>query len=51
MNQCLELKFNGQSEDLDNSLYTILSISLPNQDYSDLLLFNLDLLGNCLLWW
>ena len=40
-----ELKFNGQSEDLDNSLYTILSISLPNQDYSDLLLFNLDLLG------
>ena len=40
-----ELKFNGQSKDLENSLYTILSISLPNQDYSDLLLFNLDLLG------
>ena len=37
--------FNGQSEDLENSLYTILSVSLPNQEYSDLLLFNLDLFG------
>ena len=37
--------FNGLSEDLENSLYTILSISIPSQDYSDLLLFNLDLFG------
>jgi len=37
--------FNGQSADLENSLYTILSVSLPNQEYSDLLLFNLDLFG------
>ena len=40
-----EIYFNGKSEDLEDSLYTILNISLPNQDYSDLLLFNLDLFG------
>lgn len=40
-----QILFNGQSENLENSLYTILSISLPNQEYSDLLLFNLDLFG------
>ena len=39
------IEFNGQSDDLDNSLYTILSVSLPNQDFSDLMLFNLDLFG------
>ena len=37
--------FNGMSDNLENSLYTVLSISLPKSDYSSLLLFNLDLLG------
>jgi len=41
----IDIRFNGLSEDLDDSLYTILSISLPNQEHSDLLLFNLDLFG------
>ena len=30
---------------MKNSLYTVLSLSFPRQDYDDLLLFNLDLLG------
>ena len=37
--------FNGRSEDLVNSLYTVLSVSFPPDEYSSLLLFNLDLLG------
>ncbi|MAQ31492.1 MAG: cysteine desulfurase [Flavobacteriales bacterium] len=37
--------FNGQSGDLNNSLFTVLSISFPKMDYGDLLLFNLDLMG------
>ena len=37
--------FNGQSGDLNNSLFTVLSISFPKIDYGDLLLFNLDLMG------
>ena len=37
--------FNGVSIDLNNSLYTILSLSFPTKEYGDLLLFNLDLLG------
>ena len=39
------ITFNGTSLDLNNSLYTVLSLSFPRQDYDDLLLFNLDLLG------
>ena len=39
------IAFNGTSLDLNNSLYTVLSLSFPRQDYDDLLLFNLDLLG------
>ena len=37
--------FNGMSEDLNNSLYTVLSLSFPKDEYANLLLFNLDLLG------
>lgn len=37
--------FNGLSEDIDNSLYTVLSVSLPPSDISDMLLFNLDIAG------
>ena len=31
--------------DLDNSLYTVLSVSLPPSDISEMLLFNLDIAG------
>ncbi|HEY0110382.1 MAG TPA: cysteine desulfurase family protein, partial [Fibrella sp.] len=37
--------FNGDSADLDKSLYTVLSVSLPSTDMSDMLLFNLDIAG------
>ncbi len=36
-------KFNGFSEDLDKSLYTVLSIALPGPDLEDMLLFSLDI--------
>tara|TARA_Y100000589_G_scaffold131563_2_gene125322 strand:- start:18813 stop:19946 length:1134 start_codon:yes stop_codon:yes gene_type:complete len=37
--------FNGQSDILESSLYTVLSVSFPENNFSNLLLFNLDLLG------
>lgn len=37
--------FNGTSEDLENSLYTVLSVNFPNYSRPDMLLFNLDLNG------
>lgn len=37
--------FNGLSEDSDNSLYTVLNVSLPPTNMSDMLLFNLDIKG------
>lgn len=37
--------FNGRSADLDHSLYTVLSVSLPPSDLNDMLLFNLDIAG------
>lgn len=37
--------FNGDSSNLDRSLYTVLNVSLPESDDSDMLLFNLDLQG------
>jgi len=39
------IRFNGQSGQLENSLYTVLSASLPPSDISDMLLFNLDISG------
>lgn len=39
------IRFNGNSGDLDNSLYTVLNVSLPESDENDMLLFNLDLMG------
>lgn len=39
------VRFNGNSEDLDKSLYTVLNVSLPESDKNDMLLFNLDLMG------
>ncbi len=41
-----ELKFNGCSEELNNSLYTVLNVCLPPSDENlGMLLFNLDLHG------
>lgn len=37
--------FNGVSNDLDHSLYTVLSVCLPPSDDNDMLLFNLDIDG------
>ncbi|WP_266364321.1 cysteine desulfurase family protein [Tellurirhabdus rosea] len=39
------VSFNGLSGDLQNSLYTVLNVSLPASDLSDMLLFNLDITG------
>ncbi|MFC5411516.1 cysteine desulfurase family protein [Larkinella bovis] len=39
------VSFNGLSDDLTASLYTVLNISLPASDLSDMLLFNLDIAG------
>ncbi len=40
-----DVAFNGVSEDLDKSLYTVLSVCLPPSDDNDMLLFNLDISG------
>lgn len=37
--------FNGESGDLDNSLYTVLNVSFPEAEENEMLLFNLDLEG------
>lgn len=39
------VSFNGDSESLDKSLYTVLNVSLPESEENNMLLFNLDLLG------
>lgn len=40
-----QIYFNGLSASLDESLYTVISLSLPNADSNGMLLFNLDLQG------
>ena len=37
------IKFNGQSSDLNNSLYTVLNVSIPNINDQQMFLFNLDI--------
>lgn len=37
--------YNGLSAELDKSLYTVLSVSLPPSELNDMLLFNLDIAG------
>lgn len=37
------ISFNGESADLNKSLYTVLNVSLPPSEETDMLLFNLDL--------
>jgi cysteine desulfurase len=39
------VSFNGDSENLEKSLYTVLNVSLPESEESEMLLFNLDLNG------
>jgi cysteine desulfurase len=39
------VSFHGDSANLDRSLYTVLNVSLPESDDSDMLLFSLDLQG------
>lgn len=39
------IMFNGDSASKENSLYTVLNVSLPESDENDMLLFNLDLQG------
>tara|TARA_B100001250_G_scaffold414220_1_gene451365 strand:+ start:2844 stop:3968 length:1125 start_codon:yes stop_codon:yes gene_type:complete len=39
------VSFNGCCSDLSKSMYTVLSVSFPAEEYGNLLLFNLDLLG------
>lgn len=38
-----EVRFNGDSANIDGSLYTVLNVSLPASDLNDMLLFNLDI--------
>jgi cysteine desulfurase len=40
-----DVRFNGTSGQLDDSLYTVLNVSFPPSDASEMLLFNLDLSG------
>jgi len=44
-NKIDDVQFNGQSDDLKNSLYTVLNVSLPPTGDNDMLLFNLDIEG------
>jgi cysteine desulfurase len=39
------VSFNGASADLDQSLYTVLNVSLPESEQNEMILFNLDLSG------
>jgi len=40
-----QVKFNGMCDDIDNSLYTVLSCSFPETPMGEMLLFNLDIKG------
>ena len=40
-----DVQFYGKCTDMDNSLYTVLSVNFPETDIAEMLLFNLDILG------
>lgn len=40
-----EVGFHGESANINNSLYTVLNVSLPESEENDMVLFNLDLQG------
>ena len=37
-----DVQFNGRSADLENSLFTVLNVSLPPSEINEMLIFNLD---------
>jgi len=39
------VSFNGDSSNLDKSLYTVLNVSLPESEENEMMLFNLDMAG------
>jgi cysteine desulfurase len=41
------VQFNGGSDDLENSLFTVLNVHFPANDGSEMFLFNLDIAGIC----
>ena len=43
--QMPEVQFYGKCTDMDNSLYTVLSVNFPETDIAEMLLFNLDIMG------
>ena len=44
-NEIKDVQFYGNCTDIQNSLYTVLSCHFPNTEISEMLLFNLDILG------
>ena len=40
-----DIQFYGRCTDMENSLYTVLSVSFPETDIAEMLLFNLDIMG------
>ncbi len=42
-----DVRFNGDSDNLERSLYTVLNVCLPESKNSSMLLFHLDILGIC----
>ena len=44
-NSIVGVKYNADSFSMDNSLYTILSVSLPPTDIAPMMLFNMDIMG------
>ena len=40
-----DVRFYGKCTDLEGSLYTVISCSFPERDNSEMLMFNLDILG------
>lgn len=45
MDEIPGVEFYGNCKDLENSLYTVLSVGLPETDNSEMLIFNLDIMG------
>ena len=40
-----DIEFNGESEDLEKSLYTVLNVLFPHTDIAEMLFYNLDIMG------
>ena len=44
-NSIVGVQYNADSSSMDNSLYTVLSVSLPPTDIAPMMLFNMDIMG------